>query len=298
MSINICSQATAPINIDTNNKAEDCKLKCNYIYDYPPSICNISNKGNYLQIEYTKSGNSPVNYNNSELIVSDFRIYVPSLHTYDGEQADGEIIISHTGTLNLLVCIPLVISSSLNDAQKNLKDIITLASKQIPSIGESTSININNFTINNFIPPKEFYVYNATLPYNPCSGNNTIIVFPKKKSIAFIAPSVYALLQKMITKSAITTKPNKTIFINPKGPIYKKSPKEDDIYIDCQHVDITTDQDNDGLFSSQNSGFSNTPRPTASSGSSKMSSTNYTIILVIVGILIAIALILLLRRFM
>ena len=46
-------------------------------------------------------------------------------------------------------------------------------------------------------------------PYNPCSGNNTIIVFPKKKSIAFIAPSVYALLQKMITKSAITTKPNK-----------------------------------------------------------------------------------------
>ena len=81
-----------------------------------------------------------------------------------GKQADGEIIISHTGTLNLLVCIPLVISSSLNDAQKNLKDIITLASKQIPSIGESTSININNFTINNFIPPKEFYVYNATLP--------------------------------------------------------------------------------------------------------------------------------------
>ena len=49
MATDICSQATAPININTNNKAEDCKLKCNYIYDYPPSICNISNKGNYLR---------------------------------------------------------------------------------------------------------------------------------------------------------------------------------------------------------------------------------------------------------
>ena len=181
MATNICSQATAPINIDTNNKAEDCKLKCNYIYDYPSSICNIANKGNYLQIDYTKSGNSPVTYNNYELVVSDFRIYAPSLHTYDGVHADGEIIISHSGTLNLLVCIPLVISSTNNSAQKNLKDIITLAAKQTPTIGESASLNINNFTINNFIPSKEFYVYNATLPYSPCSGNNTIMVFQKNK---------------------------------------------------------------------------------------------------------------------
>ena len=104
----------------------------------------------------------------------------------------------------------------------------------------------------------------------------------------------------MLTESAITTKPNKILFINPKGPIYKQSSKEDDIYIDCQSVTATIDQDNDVSFSDENSRFAsiNTHHPTTGSVSSKMSSTNYTIILVVVGVLIAIILIFVLRRFM
>lgn len=230
-----CDKATAPINISEDKVSADCDLKCNYKYDYPQSTTVVTNKGDYLEFNYTKSGQPPVEYNSLEMTISDMRLYIPSLHLFNNVKADGEIIISHVGNgESLLVCIPLKISIESSPGAKNLKDIITLASDQIPAITNSATFNVNNFTLNNFIPKGPFYSYTATLPYKPCSGSNNFIVFNKSSAIP-IDPKSYAILSNIILKQDIKNQPTQLLYYNKTGAISKKEGAyAEDIYIDCK----------------------------------------------------------------
>lgn len=232
-----CSSSTAPINISSTGYTDDCYLKCEYKYNYPRSpATTISNNGNYLALSYDKV---KIVYNNNDLRAQNIRIYSPSIHTFNGIKADAEMIIKHVGMgQSLLVCIPIQISSSTNNASKTLDFLITQAASRVPAAGESAVVSSNNFTLSDFIPKKKpFFSYGGTLPYPPCNGDHQYVVFMPEDSQVFISSKTMALLKKIIIPSDIKIKSPHQYFYNKIGAIYSNPESDegdDDIYIDCQ----------------------------------------------------------------
>jgi len=231
-----CASSTAPINISSSGKVDDCSLKCQFKYNYPRSpATTITNNGNYLGLSYDKV---TVNYNDNDLRVQDIRIYIPSLHTFNGNRADGEMLIRHVGMgVSLLVCIPIVISSNKNYAQKTLSFLVNTASKRTPNVGESVVISANDFTLNSFIPKrKPFYSYSGTLPYAPCNGDHQYVVFMPETSPVFISSSDMGTLKKILMAHDSSIKPAGQYFVNQKGAIFtdpNSDEGDDEIYIEC-----------------------------------------------------------------
>lgn len=232
-----CTSSTAPINISDKDNADDCSLKCSFKYNYPrvPST-TITNEGNYLNISYDKV---TVNYNNTDLLVNGMRLYTPSLHTFNGKESDGELVISHVDMgISLLVCIPIIISTTVTKASKSLDYLLKQALSKTPNAGEKAVVATNNFTLNDFIPKKApFYSYNATLPYAPCNGSHQFIVFMSEDTSIFISPKTMSNLQKILISHDSSIKPKLDYFLNKRGAIFQDPTSDDgddDIYIDCQ----------------------------------------------------------------
>lgn len=231
-----CTSSTAPINISSKDYTDDCSLKCLFKYNYPRTpVVTIRNEGNHLAVSYDKV---KVDYNNNELRTEGIRIYTPSLHTFNGARADGEIVISHMDMgISLLVCIPIVISSSKTDASKNLEYIIQQSASRNPNVGEKSLVSIKNFTLNSFIPKKApLFSYQATLPYAPCNGDHQYIVFMPERSPVFISSNTMAVLKKIIIPHDSVIKPSTEYFFNKRGAIYgnpESDDADDDIYIEC-----------------------------------------------------------------
>ena len=238
-----------PINIDTNVKAENCNMYCDYKYDYNDSSCVVFNEGGMLKINYDLKSDGTVSQaflNKKKYNVSGIQIFQPSKNTYKGTRADIEIVISHEGDNKetLLVSIPFIVSAG-SSSSSNLKsgglvldNIINEFVKQ--SAGrtfnerEGYQININNFNLNNFIPNTPyyfFYVKTAT-----CKQSN--IVFDMLKSGQTISQTAVDKLNTKLSKlrvenlyPAVTTQ---TLYINSNGPNFQGKATDDKIYIDCQ----------------------------------------------------------------
>ena len=102
-----CLKSNSPIDISPTNVKGDCSLKCKYSFNYGDSFITIKNKKKYLTLGYDNS-NTNVIFNGLKMQVSEIRVFSPSLHTFDGNKSDAEMIIIHQGFgKNLLVCIPI-----------------------------------------------------------------------------------------------------------------------------------------------------------------------------------------------
>ena len=89
-----------PIKIDTTEKQENCKLYCDYKYEYNDSSCVVYNMGQMLRIKYDlkSDGTVPQAFlNKKKYNVSDIYIFQPSKNTYKGVRADIEVIITQQG---------------------------------------------------------------------------------------------------------------------------------------------------------------------------------------------------------
>jgi hypothetical protein len=62
-----CPNATSPVNIDMKGITGPCVLKCDYNYDYGTYSPNMTNKDNYLSLNYSGKAN-PVEYINLHYI--------------------------------------------------------------------------------------------------------------------------------------------------------------------------------------------------------------------------------------
>ena len=230
-----CNNSTAPIDIEPN-KAKPCNLKCSYHFNYNNSSCNVNNKGEYLSFRYDTPSTPPVEYNNSHYTVHEVRVYTPSLHKYDGDKADAEIVIVHAGAgKNLLVCVPLSQSNTKSNSSETLKTILKEVKQRAPNHGESVSINMNNplFNLNSFVPHGiPFYAYKGTIPYPPCNGKYDYVVFDANDYTAGISQPALQALRKILTKNEITTKPKNNVYYNKHGNPTGEG-KSDDIYIEC-----------------------------------------------------------------
>ena len=248
-----CSKATAPVNI-TNNTTSTCDLKCDYSFKYPISNLQVTNRGDYLSLKTDPSSVPPVTYNAEQYQVQEIRIFRPSLHTFGGKNADAEMIIVHSsssGSGKLLVCIPINKGlSATNKSGQALDSILSKVSKTAPSANKQTLVNLPTFTLNDFVPMKPFYSYNGTLPYAPCNGKYSYVVFSKNNGGSLtMSLSAHSSLSKIISSSTHKVKNGSGgIYYNSKGPS-QSTGTGGEIYIECN----PTGSDGETQVKSQNS---------------------------------------------
>ena len=236
-----CNNSTAPINISQGSIKANCKSKCRYVHKYPKSKCIVHNKGSYLSLDYSNGQNPSASFNTNGVEVSDIRIYVPSLHSFDGSYQAGEIVINHRGTSNpLLVCIPIKKSDEISKSTDLLKTIINYTASSAPNSGESVNVNISNFTLENIVPKTSFYSYEGSLLYEPCSGINNYVVFHPKNGYVALPNSYIDKLKSIISSHQYSIRSGPLLFFNKAGNAGSSSlfggSGGDGIYIDCKPV--------------------------------------------------------------
>ena len=237
---------TAPLNIVQNlQTVKICKLKCAYGFTYPPTTLQITNGGNLLLFIPDETATPPVNYNDLNYNVQYVGLVQPSIHKYNGQKADAELIIVHlpaSGIGNALcVCMPIKTSSSSTAASVNFFDMImSTVSQTAASAGQNTIFNNSTFTFGRFVPMTPYYSYTGTNMFqsgcNSKGGTIDYIVYHSENSIT-ISPTAFSTLQRVLPDPqafgvAMAASSNPAgLFFNPDGPI---PPNQPDIYIDCQ----------------------------------------------------------------
>jgi carbonic anhydrase len=281
-----CPDATAPIDISKENVAGKCDLKCELSFHYIDSSCIATNRGDYISLSYDSSSSPPVTYNSYSYDVKEVRIYSPSLHSFNGTKADGEFIIVHnsaSGANPLLICIPIKSSNSGEVNSKNLANIISSVATKAPAENEQTTVNISRFNLNAFVPRKPFFSYTATEPYQPCSANQVeYIVFPAASAIGS-AELVLSALRQIITENVYDIKPSPGLFFNKKGPT--NGPGSGEIYIDCQPVGQSEEEEIIVTDSGNNSGDSLTG-DSLTGGSITMENKYFQMIIIILIVIV------------
>ena len=150
------------INITTDNVQGKCDLKCSYNFKYSDSNTTVRNDGVMLSLTYENSGVSQVLYNNQKYDVTKIYITSPSIHLFNGAVTDAEICIDHhpvNGGQILSIGIPIKSSSESSTASYLIKEIIDGAATNAPSQGDTTNLNISNFSLQEIVPNKPFYSY-------------------------------------------------------------------------------------------------------------------------------------------
>jgi len=185
--------ATAPIDIPTGSNVNPIKGTFTCIYD--ANLCSgasvtVSADLSYLSIPCSGGTSNTISFYGKPYVPSEIRIYAPSLHTYNGSQADAEMLIVHTSGSSsnegLIVSVPITMTTSSASANSDLAAIFQAANTinaSAVAINASAPIN-DDINANSFIPAKPYYVYYGTLPYDSCSGNYYYAAFTDTMSAA------------------------------------------------------------------------------------------------------------------
>lgn len=243
-----CINSNAP-DINNKNIAGKCDLKCKYIFQYNTSACVATNKGDYISLSYDNTSNPPVIYNDNGYNVKEVRLYSPSIHTYNGEKVDAELIVVHssiTGLNPLLVCLPVKVNDvDLIDASI-LSAIIKTIANNAPNKDETTNVNIQTYNLNNFIPYKPYFSYTGNLIYQPCDSEINYILFSPNEKYINISSNALEILQTVTTrhKYVVSKNPSK-LYFNETGS--KPYTSNSNIYIDCQPVTTENDIDQETI---------------------------------------------------
>jgi carbonic anhydrase len=219
---------TAPINI-VKKTADRCSLKCLLWYNYGNSSCTITNQSDKLLIAY--DGASDVMFNSSHYSPKEIRIFKPSIHTFEGQYADAEIVITHSGSNGgLLICIPIMATKNSNASMGTnlIDDLVSHA----PNQNSSTTLNIHDFNLNFLIPKSAYFSYTGSIPYGTCNATQyQYVVFPKQALT--INQNTLDTLGTLIHDSYISVHEG-ICFFNEKGTSNNGFSGDGQIYIDCQ----------------------------------------------------------------
>jgi len=221
----------SPMNISKNNWDNYCDEKCAYSIDYKTSAnCTAKNYGSYLQLSYDSSMPPPVTFNGYTYNVESVEIYSPSLHYFNGVQADGEVIITHQPTgmgAPLMVCIPLnSLKAQTSSATQLIANIVNGSMQLKPNSGDATNIKLNDYNLNNVVPQTPFYYYEDK------KGN--IIVYGLENAI-YIDSATKDSLKSIIIPATDLEYPSVEYYsLNKHGPMVGGGTGDGQIYIDCQ----------------------------------------------------------------
>jgi len=225
------------INISRENVLGNCDLKCSYNFKYPQTNLTAKNDGVMISLTCDKNNTSPVSYNNQKYSVDKFIIVAPSIHSFNGSKTSAEILINHNpdgGGDQFIVCIPIIESTDSSSASNLLTEIIQGVSNGAPVQGETTNLNINNFSLSTIVPKKPFYSYTSSSKQE----QNEYIVFDILDAIT-LNNKTLSTLTSIIKKFSVPT-PGKNLYYNEKGP--NQSKVGDGIYISCQPTGSSTEE--------------------------------------------------------
>jgi len=230
------------MNISPSNIIGTCSLKCAYSFSYPTSNATAVNNGTSINVSFDPSSTPPVKYNTASYVTNEMTIFSPSVHLFNGNTVAAEIVISHNPVLGgqpLYVCIPISGTGVTNSASPILTQIINAVSSGAPSVNESTSQGIDQFSLDTIVPNSEYYSYTT-------SNNISVIIYNTNYSIG-ITPGTLAILQKMIQPYPNPTQLFPSVsgmFVNPNGPSSSGGSGDGQIYIDCQPTGVSEDETN------------------------------------------------------
>jgi carbonic anhydrase len=226
---------TSNINISNSEIKGQCDLKCSYNFKYSESNLTGKNNGAMITINYDNSSVPPVLYNNNKYSVSNIFITSPSIHNFNGKPSPAEIIIEHVpvkGGPNLSVAVPIIASAELSASSNLLSQIIDTMSTNAPRQGDSTSINISDFSLQNIVPNKPFY------SYTDLQGNDWV-VFGIFDAIP-LSDTILKTLSQIITPFSLETRSNGGLFFNSTGP--NSVSVGEGIYISCKPTGSSSEE--------------------------------------------------------
>ena len=230
------SNTTPPnINISPNNISGTCDLKCAYNFKYPVTSVTARNDGSFISLLCDNSIEPAVMYNRQKYTVSSILITSPSIHTFNENTAPAEILIVHSAVLggpDLIVCVPMVASGNSTNATDILTEVINTVSTNAPSSGESTNINIDNFSLEQIVPKERFFTYTG-------DANAPWIVYGLGEAIP-MAQATLTSLSQIISPFPIPT-PGNELFVNLSGP-NSTTDVGDGIYISCSPTGHSDEQ--------------------------------------------------------
>jgi carbonic anhydrase len=225
---------TTSIDISRRNVKGKCDLKCAYTFKYPASNSSLTNKGIYLSLSYDGTTMSPVTYNATPYTVSQIHLYAPSLHLFNGEKAAAELVILHapqTGGDNLYVAIPITQKGPQTQATSIIQEIIEKAATSAPAEGDTVSLNISNFTLNDIVPSRR--------PFMSYTGNNVNndtmspwIVFGGDSAIAVTSADIEKLGHIITPFDYGLT--GEMLFLNQSGANSLSEDQTGEVYISCE----------------------------------------------------------------
>jgi carbonic anhydrase len=230
----------ADFNISQDNVSGECNLKCAYSFQYSNSNCVANNTGSAITLSYDESNVPPVTYNGNKYKVSDVTIYASSYFLFNGKPVKGIIMIRHApivGGNTFLVIIPIISGNSSMPSSNILTQIINQTANLAPKSGNKSVISVENYNLNNIVPKKPFYSFNIPDPH----GDTEVIAYGIEYAITIDADTI-AKLNSIIKSETFVFKAAGLgkIFFNPKGPNSSGSSSgNDDIYIDCQPVNVS-----------------------------------------------------------
>jgi hypothetical protein len=219
------------------NSATECVQKCLYWYNYAAaSSCVVTNETDRLSIKY--DGGGDVTFNTATYTPTWVRIFSPSIHKYNGSQAEAELIIEHTAKsasmAGLLVCIPLS-KDGVKTGGSEVVETILANAPVIKNVAETVSVS--DFSLNRLIPTAPYFTYSGPLPYDACAPDTIyqyVVFHPSRKGTLAIDVTQIARLQEITSYSYIVAYRGNDVFYNPKGTSSNGFNGEDQIYIQCQ----------------------------------------------------------------
>jgi len=229
------------INISIEAVSGKCDAKCIYNYDYPPNtVVEIQHDSHFISIKpdpnTSSSSSYPVSYNKENYSVTKALLFSPSLHLFNNEKMDAEIMIEHfavTGGKKLFVCIP--VRQSGGDSSKMLSQIINGTAKKAPAASETTTITVHQpLTFNDLLPKGPFFSYTGKYGEETCD----FIVYGKLLAIPFSEADLKTL-KDMIQPFHLPML-GEYLFINSKGA-NTDGKHQDGIYIKCQPTGSSTE---------------------------------------------------------
>jgi len=215
------------INISEKNVDGQCDLKCalDFSYQITPSLV-AKNNGVIISTTMDSVASPPVEFNTNKYMVSKLNIVHPSFHSFNGSKVPGEIMIVHTpilGGLQLTVCIPIMQSGNTTNASHLIEKIIAGVASKAPSEGESASITVSDFTLNELVPKKPYFSYKNTV--------GDYIVFAPTFGVSLVESTINTLTN-VIQPYAQTAQTASGVFFNKNGP--NSGTRNSGIYISCQ----------------------------------------------------------------
>jgi hypothetical protein len=228
------------INISSATSYEECKNKCDLNFRYPISSCVATNGGFCIGINYDTTSVPPVVFNTIKYNVSNspsffsIELLTPSIHLFNGNYTDAELVIMHTSESGgtLYICIPISSTGVISPATTTIQQIINSVSANAPNKSQKTTVNLPDFSLQKIVPSKPYYSFSFN------NEGSNVVIYGIENAIGLDADTLKKMKSFITSSTGVYTfglvVGNPSIYKNSSGP--NSNSDEDQIYIDCKPV--------------------------------------------------------------